>query len=408
MKMIFRGLIWCLILTGVGLGSQNPGACFLFIWPTARSTALAGCITGLADEQDAVYFNPGGLGFQEGTGGVISGGPWLPGLWPGMYYLYASAGYGVSFSDPLINNLNIGANWTYLTTGETDVINERGEFIGRYRTWDAALGIHSGINLSDYLGVGANLKFIYSYLVPDWVWKVMPELGIERGGTGGTFGADIGVLFKPFKLASIGLSMNNLGPNISYSSSGESDPLPRMLRLGVAFTPVDYSLSELPLLQDLLKVRLRGLVEFDKILVGAFSDTTKSFREQLGLEFRDMWKSVGVEIKVLPINIRVAYFEDITGQRGGFVYETDGLTYHYSLFDVFTRNKLGILRSIGLCWGLGLGIGDYIRLDFGSDASIYDFATTNWKLGLTIKQPERLVPNFIDLILSIRQKNKED
>ncbi len=385
MKIIFRCLIcYLILLIEVASGSQNPGAVFLLIWPTARSTALAGAVTGLADEQDASYYNPGGLGFQEGVGLTTSGGPWLPGLWPGMYYIYTSGGAGLPLNLPPIKNFNIGANFTYLTTGETDVINERGEFIGRYRTWDAAFGIHSGVNLSDYLGFGLGVKYIYSFLVPDWVWKEMPELGIEAGGTGRTFAADIGILFKPFKPISIGLSMNNLGPNISYTSSGESDPLPRMLRLGVALTPLDYSLFEPPLLRDLLKLRLRGLVEFDKILVGAFSDTTKSFLEQLGPEFRDMWKSAGVEITVISYTIRVAYFEYITGQRGGFVYEKDGLTYHYSLFDIFTRRNLGKLKSIGLCWGIGFGIADHIRLDFTSDALIYDFPTTNWKIGVTV------------------------
>jgi len=43
--------------TSIGMG-------VLMIWPTARSTALAGAMTGLADEADATYFNPAGLAFQ--------------------------------------------------------------------------------------------------------------------------------------------------------------------------------------------------------------------------------------------------------------------------------------------------------------------------------------------------------
>jgi len=34
----------------------NPETGALMIWPTARSTSLAGAMTGLADEVDATYF----------------------------------------------------------------------------------------------------------------------------------------------------------------------------------------------------------------------------------------------------------------------------------------------------------------------------------------------------------------
>src|SRR5512138_925327 len=93
---------------GVVRASWNPGAMFLLVWPTARSTALAGAMTGLADDPDAACFNPGGLGFQQSLGGCLSGGKWLPGLYPGMYYTYASAGFGNDEILPGGRNLNVG------------------------------------------------------------------------------------------------------------------------------------------------------------------------------------------------------------------------------------------------------------------------------------------------------------
>jgi len=380
--LIPKTFVVCLALvTGLSTvsilrASQNPGAVFLMIWPTARSTGLAGAMTALADEQDAAYWNPGGLGFQRSLGATVTGAPWLPGLYPGMFYGYASGGFGIGEPFGQGSNLNLGANVTYLTTGETDVVNERGEFLGRYTTWDAAFGIHGGLALSDKLGLGANLKYVHSFLVPEWVWKVMPELGIEAGGTGRSVAIDAGALYKPWRFLNVGVTLANLGPNISYTSSGESDPLPATLRLGLCFTPIDDPL-----------LRVRGLVEFDKILVGMFYDTTgtKSSGRLWNEEMRDAWKSAAFEATVLQlVSARVGYFEDLTGQRGGFVMEKEGQTYHYGLGDLLTRNDLGTPKSIGLCLGLGIGYKDYARLEVSSDALIYDFKTDNWKLALTL------------------------
>jgi hypothetical protein len=361
---------------GISEASRNPGATFLLIWPTARSTALAGAVTGLADDQDAAWCNPGGLGFQQSFGGCLSGGSWLPGLYPGMYYTYASAGLGTVGMLPGGKNLNVGINYTYLTTGETDVVNEHGDFLGRFRTYEMAVGLHAGAQVTSQLGVGANLKYIHSSLAPDWYWEWESGMGIDFGGTADDAAADIGALYQPAEYAGIGLSLANIGPNIAYYGSGESDPLPLMLRIGGCLTPLDNPLF-----------RLRALLETDKIMVGVFSDTThtKTFGRKLNEELRDAWKSVAVEATLVQFfAVRLGYFEDLTGQRGGIVLEKEGQTYHYGLGDVLTRRNLGTYRYAGICWGIALCYKDYARLEVADDSKIYDFPTTNTKVALVV------------------------
>jgi hypothetical protein len=293
---------------------------------------------------------------------------WLPGLYPGMYYEYAGLthqlpGYG-----------SVGGNIIYLTTGETDVVNDRGDFLGRYTTFDVAVAGGYGYAVMPNLGVGVGAKFIYSFLVPEWVWKAMPELGIEAGGTGITWALDAGALYKPFNFLQAGLAFSNLGPNISYTSSGESDPLPRMLRLGLAYFPVK---------NDVVSVAV--VPEISKILVGMFYDTTgtKAFSRKLQEEYRDAWKSVGVEAKFIDLlYTRLGYFEDLTGQRGGIVLEKEGQTYHYGLSDVLTRKGLGRFRSIGLCFGAGVEYAKF-KFDLSMDQLIYDFKTQNYKFSFS-------------------------
>lgn len=367
--LIVRVLCLVMIVAAVAGAGQNPGAVFLMIWPAARPTSLGGAFTAIADDASTVFYNPGGMAFLPRTNATLMHCNWLPGLYPGMYYEYA----GVTHS--LGSRGSVGGNVVYLTTGETDVTNERNEFLGRYTTFDVAVTGSYGYPVLPNLGLGVGAKFVYSFLVPDWVWSVMPELGIEAGGTGITWALDAGALYRPFDFLNVGLSLANLGPNISYTSSGESDPLPRMLRLGVAYTPVDNRI-----------VKLTISPEFAKILVGMFynPDGDKTLGRMLQEEWRSTWRSFGVEASFVNlIHARVGYFEDIEGQRGGIVLERPGENQvHYGLDEVLVRKNLGRFKSLGLCFGAGIEYAKF-KFDLSIDKLIYDFPTDNYKFSLS-------------------------
>ncbi|MCX6844799.1 MAG: PorV/PorQ family protein [candidate division WOR-3 bacterium] len=367
-------IISVVLLASLSTTEAGIGMGVLMIWPSARSTALAGAMTGLADEADATYFNPAGLAFQTTAKADISYGNWLPGLYGGMYY--ASAAGGTPLHLPFLRGHNafIAGSLTYLNLGETNIVNERGEYLGRFVAWRGTIAAAVAAELAEHLAVGLQAKCIRSYVVPEWFWKYMPELGMDMGGTGNAWACDAGVLWKPLPRFSVGVSVDNIGPGITYASSGEHDLSPAMLRLGACWTPVNNRF-----------VRVNVLPEFDKLLVGMFFDTagTKTFERELREELRDAWKSFGVEVTGFELlTVRLGYFEDHAWQRGGLVFEDEGMTYHYGLGDVLAGRHLGKLKSVGLCWGFGIGYKDYFRFDVSSDAAIYDFPTTNWKLSL--------------------------
>lgn len=359
------------VITLAAGAGQNPGAVFLMIWPAARPTAMGGAFTAIADDASAIYYNPGGMAFLERTHATLMHSNWLPGLYQGMYYEYGAVAH--QFQERGTAGLNV----IYLTTGETEVINERGEYLGRYTTFDVSPGIAYGYPVLPNLGVGAGAKFIYSFLVPEWVWGLMPELLISHGGTGITWALDFGALYKPWRSLSIGVSLANFGPDISYTDTGEGDPLPRMLRAGLVFFPLQtehFSLGLVP--------------EFNKSMVGMFYDPkgTKSFAQKLATEWRDTWKTLAVEgtfrAEQLALAVRVAYFEDLDGARGGVTVERDGNTQHIGLWDALTRKGLGKFKSVGLCFGGGIEYARF-KFDLSVDQMIYDFNTSNYKFSLS-------------------------
>jgi len=332
MRKILVFLILCCSLLSAG---QRPGAVFLLIWPGARATALSGSFSATADDATACYYNQAGLAFINSTIISLQHAPWLSGLWPDMYYEYA--GVAKSFKMG-----TFGLNIIYLTTGTTEVVNSQQVTIGEYTTFDISIGLNYGFKLNPNLGLGVGWKLIYSYLVPDWVWRRMPELGIDMGGTGITYAFDAGVLYKPFPFLSLAGVLQNIGPNISYTESGASDPLPYTLRLGMKFEPINSRIIRITLTSDITK-----------ILVGMFSIEENSFSENLRYELREAWKGVGLEI---------AYYNFVI-LRAGHFWDTEG-------------------KRIGLTFGGGIKAAGF-SLDIGIDQSIYEFSTTNRKFSLS-------------------------
>lgn len=210
----------------------------LMIWPTARSTALAGAMTGLADEADATYFNPAGLAFQTTAKADINYGNWLPGLYQGMFHAFAAGGAPLRLSVLNGRNAYVAGNVTYMAVGETDIVNERGDFLGRFNVWRGAVGINAAATVAPQLGLGVSFKVLRSEYYADpngWMMFSRPELGLENGGTATGLAADVGLLYRPSGRLSVGLSVANIGPKLIYlalwkGAADDTAELPRMAR----------------------------------------------------------------------------------------------------------------------------------------------------------------------------------
>jgi len=362
------------------------GMTMLTIWPTARSTALAGAMTALADEADAAYFNPAGLAFQTTAKADLSYGNWLPGLYPGMYYVFAAGGAPLRLSFLDGRNAYVSGSLTRMSVGETDVVDERGNYLGRHEAWRGAAAVCAAASLGRNSSAGVSLKVLRSeHLMYLWGWDLDGIAGLEAGGNATAIAADVGLAYRPDPRFSLGLDVTNLGPKLRYSTEyGDtySAALPSMARLGMCWTPVESR-----------NVRVRVMPEVDKSLVRIFRDSTGTtpFGRKLEKEWKAATKAVGVEATAFSlVSLRLGYFEDLIEQRGGIVLEKDGQTYHYGLWDALSRKGLGRLKSIGLCWGFGVG-NDVLRFDVSNDAAIYDFPTQNWKLQLTCNDIGKLL-----------------
>jgi hypothetical protein len=338
-RTIFSFFILLYILPLSAFGSSlEAGAVFMMIFPGSRATSMGGAFVASEGDIFSSYYNDAALAFENQKQIGFQHANWLPGLYPGMYYEYLTMLF------PVGEDLNLDFAVTYLTTGTTETGVEGME---PWATYDVAFKVGGCLQLSENLGVGIGMKYIYSFLAPESVLEWLSELtGTSvRGGTGQAWAVDLSLLYvwndfvnanlfgmEWLKTLRIGASLQNLGPDITYVENGESDPIPRTLRMGLSFGLLEEETHKFNLNLDLIK-----------ILVGVEYTNFKEIWE-------DSWKAGGIEYTISNLfSLRLGYFQDKVGQREG---PTFGAGFQYQKF----------------------------HFDLSVDQEIYDFDTENFRI----------------------------
>lgn len=258
------GLLFMLVLAA-GLyqtaAAQVGGAAvvFLKIEPDSRASGMGNAGVALADNASAMFWNPAGLAFQKGTELGLTHSNWLPEFNAGLFYEYFVAKHHVPGWG------TFGAHLTYLFLGEHEGRDAQNNPTGTFRSFDLALGGSYGFKVSEHLGLGTSLRFIYSSLAPG------QTVGAQRTKAGVTAAFDVAALYRssPFSLGgmqttfSAGFNLANMGPTIQYSDNAQADPIPTNLRFGYAFTFEFDEFNKLTIVndfnKDLIRVRVDSL-----------------------------------------------------------------------------------------------------------------------------------------------------
>lgn len=218
---------------GVVLTTAVP---FLQIEPDSRAAGMGNAGVALADNAYAVFWNPAGLGRQEGTEVSFTHAPWLPALGADLSFEYLAAKHSLGRAGTL------GAHVTYFNLGEQIRTNSEGENLGTFRSYEIAAGLSYGRQVLPSLAVGAGARYVYSSLTGN------SDVGGQATFPGKTFGVDLGAIYQAPTLPlgrgatpTFGLNLGNVGPGISYSNSTDpatgdrlTDAIPTTLRFGTA------------------------------------------------------------------------------------------------------------------------------------------------------------------------------
>ncbi len=225
---------------------------FLMIEPDSRAAGMGNAGVALADNANAIFWNPAGLADQVGTEAALTHSNWLPEFNAGLFYEY------LVFKHHIKGWGTLGAHLTYLFLGEHEYRDAQNNLLGEFKSYDLAAGVSYGFKVGKNLSVGTGLRLIYSSLAS-------VEVGAQDTNPGVSAGFDVAALYKtsPFGLGgttgqySFGFNLANMGPKIQYSDSEQSDPIPTNLRFGHAFTLEFDEFNKITFVNDFSKMLIR-------------------------------------------------------------------------------------------------------------------------------------------------------
>lgn len=294
MSRVYSGCLGLLLLlvgyANTANAQAQAGAQSLLIAPGARADGMGRAYVALADDANAVWWNPGALAFVNGRDAAFMYTKLVPDLADDVFFSY------MSYAQHVEGWGGIGASLGYLSYGKSIATDVDGIELGTFTSYEIAPTIAYGTEIMKDFGFGVALKVVRVSLAP-------ADLTQDRAeGSGTTFAADIGGLYKlPAWKASVGMAIQNLGPNIAYIDQDQSDPLGRNVKFGVAVAPIQSELYRVLVVADVNKLLLKdgpwienggAELEFNKLLalrVGYINDprgTIQDLTYGLGLSYR--------------------------------------------------------------------------------------------------------------------------
>jgi len=290
-------LLMLFVLTGFteAMAVGEAAAPSLIISPSARAWGLGQSYVAIADDATAMYWNPGGLGFLEGSHISLTHSQLIPMLADDVYY------ESLNFAHNMERIGTIGFNAVYLTYGKWWETTPSGEQVQEHTSYEFAIGGYYAFMLNGNNSLGVGLKITRVFLAP-----ATAQTGFVEGA-GWSFAADFGYLGKVGDRFSYGIALQNLGPDMSFVSKDESAPLPRTLRGGIAVKPF---LSDT--YSSILSVEVtKALIGLDEI----FGDKGFSAAN------RDATLNTGFEVMIANfVAPRLGYIYDHDGKIEGFTF----------------------------------------------------------------------------------------
>jgi tetratricopeptide (TPR) repeat protein len=215
--IFFLSGITCIFSAGAGITSLN----FLKISQGARQVGMGEAFTGIADDVNAIFWNPSGLGQLKRQQFCLMDSIWMIDV--NLQYL--------AYALPIQGFGTIGVYGTFVNAGEIPIILDNGgnpvTTGEKAKASDLNITAAYGKKLSDIVGNNSLFSDMYAGL------SVNISNEMVYNDNGGGFSANIGALYYPrYENYSLGLMVENAG----VSNNRPSLPLAVKFGLGYRFS----------------------------------------------------------------------------------------------------------------------------------------------------------------------------
>jgi hypothetical protein len=314
---------------------------FLRISPDARAGGMGDLAIATSADAASSYYNLGKVPFNELPAGInVTYTPWLKKIVPDVY-LASASGYV-----KLDEFQAISASLRYFSLGNIQFTDQFGQLQGSGNPREFGIDVGYSRRLSDALGVGVGLKYIYSNLAAGAV----SQGGVYKAGS--AVAADLGLYYNGANEAGQGLAwgvaLTNLGSKIAYTDNVEAkDFIPANLGVGATYTHVMDESNRIMFGIDVNKL----LVPTPPLTTGDYSADSASFASYRNKgvmsgwfsSFNDAPDGFSEELKEFQISVGAEYwYNNQFALRAGYFHEnetkgnrrffTSGVGIRYNVF----------------------------------------------------------------------------
>ncbi|HMG68061.1 MAG TPA: type IX secretion system outer membrane channel protein PorV [Chitinophagaceae bacterium] len=324
---------------------------FLRISPDARTGGMGDLSMATDPDANSGFFNLAKIPFNVSQAGLgVTYTPWLKDLGLNDVYLASLAGYY-----KLDENSAINASVRYFSLGNIQFTDNLGNDLNSFRPREFGVDLGYSRKLSDKLGIGVGLKYIYSNLAG----------GAATNGSnykaGTTVAGDVAMYYDGKNETgegwAFGAAMTNLGGKIAYTDNADQkDFIPANLGLGTTYTKVFDEQNKITFGLDLNKLMVpTPPAEGDQAALDAYRK--KGVVGSWFSSFGDAPGGFGEELKEFQVSIGGEYwYNNQFALRAGYFYEdkTKGNRKYFTMGVGLKYNIFGLNFSYLLPSGSGV------------------------------------------------------
>lgn len=219
-RYIVGGLIFLLISSSDARTNEDAGTCvgqFLKLGAGARTAGMGEAFSAVADDVNAIYWNPAGLMQVEGKNAAFTHNEWLYDL---KYEFLA-------YCQPV--NMGMGAcSITYLRMGDMEGKNKDDNPTGNFGAYDYAISIAYAIEAKRNIYAGITGKIIRQKIENSAANGIAIDIGILR----------LDCLHREIKISAV---LQNLGTKLKFVNKQEK--LPLTYKFGLSYTKDKLTLA---------------------------------------------------------------------------------------------------------------------------------------------------------------------
>jgi hypothetical protein len=322
----------------------------LRISPDARSGGMGDIGIATTPDANSSFWNQSKIPFAKQKSAIaLTYTPWLKDLGLNDVYLLSVAGY-----HQFAENQAISGSLRYFSLGNIQFTDFAGNDLQKFTPREWAFDAGYSRALSDKIGIGVGLRFIYSNLGNGTYQGTPLKPGTAVAGDVSFF---YNGLNEEGKGLTAGAVMSNLGTKITYTQDVTAkDYIPANLGLGVMYHAVIDETSKISFGLDVNKLMVptppndtsgAAIREYrSKNVVGSWFSSFGDAPGGFGEELREFQVSVGAEYS----------YNDLFFARAGYFYEdkTKGNRRFFSMGAGVKYNKLGFNFSYLVPTGQGI------------------------------------------------------